>query len=113
MMRTSSPSNTASKLSVNFRSRSRMRKRIGCGRVLSVQVTLPRLLRDPLGIGMGRAFGEMHAATGDLNEEQHVQTAQPDRIDREAINRDPTRRLRAQERAPRGLPPLSSRSELF
>src|SRR6185369_7070019 len=38
---------------------------------------LPRLLRDPLGIGMGRTPGEVHAATGDLNEEQWAPAFQP------------------------------------
>src|SRR5262245_53423666 len=36
---------------------------------------LPRLLRDPLGAGMSGAPGQVDAATGDFNEEQHVQSA--------------------------------------
>jgi hypothetical protein len=74
---------------------------------------LPRLLSDPLGVWMGRAPSEVHGATGDWDEEQHVQTAQPHRVDREEIHRDHTRRLRPQELAPRGPAPPSSRSELF
>ena len=38
---------------------------------------LPRLLRDPFGVGVGRAPGKMDAPAGDLDEEQHVQPLEP------------------------------------
>jgi hypothetical protein len=61
-----------------------------------------RLLRDPLGVGMGRASGQVDAASGDFDEEQHVQSLKPDGIDSKEINRDHARRLGAQELAPVG-----------
>ena len=39
---------------------------------------VPRLLRHPFAVGMGRAAGQVHAATGDFDEEQHVQPLEPD-----------------------------------
>jgi hypothetical protein len=64
---------------------------------------LPRLLRDPLGVGMGRASGQVYAASGDFDEGQHVQSLKPDGIDGKEINRDPdatspTRRTFSDER---------------
>jgi hypothetical protein len=55
---------------------------------------------------MGRALGDVHTATGEFDEEQYVQTTQPDRVDREEIHRDHTRRLCPQELAPGGTPPV-------
>jgi hypothetical protein len=37
---------------------------------------LPRLLRDPFGVGVGRAPGTMDATAGDFDEEQHIQPLQ-------------------------------------
>ena len=34
---------------------------------------LPRLLRDPLGVGMGGAARQVHAPRANFDEEQHVQ----------------------------------------
>src|SRR5207244_7041856 len=48
---------------------------------------LPRLLRDPLRVRMARAASPVHAATGDFDEEQHIQTPQPDDIDGEEVDR--------------------------
>jgi hypothetical protein len=61
---------------------------------------LPRLLRDPFGVGVGRAPGKMDATAGDLDEEQHIQPLEPDGVDREEIHPDDARRLRAQELTP-------------
>src|SRR5437879_3694544 len=74
---------------------------------------LPRLLRYPIGVGMGRAPSQVHAAAGDFDEEQHVQSLKPDCLDGKEINRDRAGRLRAQELAPRWTPPLPRRAELF
>jgi hypothetical protein len=38
---------------------------------------LPRLLRDPIPVGMRRAAGEVHPPTADFDEEQHVQSLKP------------------------------------
>src|SRR6478609_7968837 len=48
---------------------------------------LARPLRHPLTIWTGRASGEVHAPTGEVNEEQHVQPLEPDRVDREEVDR--------------------------
>ena len=42
---------------------------------------VPRLLRHPFAIGMRRAAGQVHATTGDFDEEQHVQPLEPDGVD--------------------------------
>ncbi len=39
---------------------------------------LPPLLRDPIGVGVVRAPGEVHAPTGDFDEKQHVHSLEPD-----------------------------------
>ena len=39
---------------------------------------MPRLLRHPFAVGMRRAAGQVHATTGDFDEEQHVQPLEPD-----------------------------------
>src|SRR4029453_17958329 len=74
---------------------------------------LPRLLRHPFGVGMGRASGEVHPAAGEFDEEQRVQSLEPDGVHRKEINGDHTGRLRAEELTPRASPPLFSRPELF
>jgi hypothetical protein len=62
---------------------------------------------------MRRAPSQVHAATGDFDEEQHVQTLEPDGIDGKEINRDRVRRLGAKELAPRGATPRPRRPERF
>jgi hypothetical protein len=58
-------------------------------------------LRDPFGVGVGRAPGEMDATAGDLDEEQHIQPLESDGVDREEVHCDDAFRLRAQELTPR------------
>ena len=70
-------------------------------------------MRDPFGVRIGRAPGQVHATTGNFDEEQHIQPLQSDRIDGKEINSDHTRRLRAQELALGGTPPLTRRATLF
>ena len=60
-----------------------------------------RLLRDPRRVRIRRAPRNMHAATPELNEEQHIQSLQPQRFDREEIDGDDPARIRADELAPR------------
>lgn len=74
---------------------------------------LPRLLRHPLGVGMRRASGDVHPAARQFDEEQHLQSLEPDGVHGKEINRDHTRRLRAEELAPRGPPSRSGRPELL
>jgi len=62
---------------------------------------LPRLLRDPRPVGMCRAASQVHAPTGDLDEEQHVQPTKPDGVDGEEIDGDDAPRLRTHELTPR------------
>jgi hypothetical protein len=55
---------------------------------------LPRLLRDPFGVGVGRASSKVDAPAADLDEEQHVQPLEPDGVDGEEIHGDDALRLR-------------------
>ena len=61
---------------------------------------LPRLLRDPHTVGMSRTAGYMHTAAADFNEEQHIQSLEPHRVDCEEIHGDDALGLRAQELSP-------------
>ena len=59
-----------------------------------------RLLRDP-GAGWVRgSAGEMDTAALELDEEEHVEATQTERLDREEIAGDHARRLLSQERLP-------------
>jgi hypothetical protein len=49
---------------------------------------LPRLLRAPFTVRMRRAAGSVDAAAADFNEEQHIQSLEPYRVDGEEIHRD-------------------------
>ena len=61
---------------------------------------LPRLLRHPFGVRVGRASGQVDASAGDLDKEQHVHPLEPDGVDREEIDGDDAFLLRAQELTP-------------
>jgi|SRR5262245_8568369 len=74
---------------------------------------LPRLLRDPFGVGVSRASGKMDTTAGDLDEEQHVQPLKPDGVHREEIHGDDALRLRAQEFTPCGALAPACWPELF
>src|SRR3989442_10307322 len=50
---------------------------------------------------MDRAAGGVHAPTPECDEEQHIQSLEPDRVDREEIDRHQTTRLRSNKLAPR------------
>src|SRR5438093_3021327 len=62
---------------------------------------LPRLLGDPVPVGMGRAASQVHTAAGDFDEEQHVQPLEPDCVDSEERRGDHALRVRAEEITPR------------
>src|SRR5215472_6357790 len=68
---------TSSKAPLNFESRSRT--------VLQLPGQIPRLLHHPLAGGMGGHPGEVNAAAADLNEEEDVEQAQPDRVHGEEV----------------------------
>src|SRR6266545_6845924 len=58
---------------------------------------------DP--VGMGGDAGEIHTTPGQLDEKEHIEPAQPDRLDREEVTLEDCRRLLAQE-----LPPAHTRA---
>ena len=62
---------------------------------------MPRLLRHPFAVGMRRAAGQVHATTGDSDEEQHVEPLEPDGVDGEEIHGNDALGVRAQELTPR------------
>jgi hypothetical protein len=59
------------------------------------------LVCDPLLVGIGCAAGKVHAAAGDLDEEQHIQPSTSDRLDREEVDGDQALRLCMKELTPR------------
>ena len=63
------------------------------------------LLGDPAAVGVGRHPAEMDPSAVELDEAQHLQPPQPDRIDGEAVTDHDPGGLLAQERLPgRGRP---------
>ena len=74
---------------------------------------VPRLLRHPFAVGMRRAAGQVHATTGDFDEEQHVQPLESDSVDGEEIHCYGALRLRAQELTPRRTLALACWTELL
>jgi hypothetical protein len=76
------------------------------------EAEVARLLDDPASGRVGRAAGEVDASTAEFDEEQDVQAAQRDRLDREEVAGEQARRLAAQKHGPahrcaprRGLEP--------
>src|ERR1043166_4079647 len=59
-----------------------------------------RLLRDPSTVRVGGHTSEMDAATLELNEEEHMQAPQPERLDGKEVTLKNPRGLLAQELAP-------------
>src|SRR4029453_47218 len=49
---------------------------------------VPGLLRHPRRARIRRASGEMNTAAAEFNEEEHVQSLQPDGLDRKEIDRE-------------------------
>jgi hypothetical protein len=49
--------------------------------ILQVPAELPRLLRDPGGVGAGGAPGEVEAPGAELEEDKDVQSLEEDRVD--------------------------------
>ena len=62
---------------------------------------------------MRRAAGQVHATTGDFDEEQHVQPLEPDGVDGKEIHCNGALRLRAQELTPRRTLALPCWTELL
>src|SRR5262249_12133978 len=61
------------------------------------EAEIARLLGDPGAGRAGRAAGEVHATTPKFDEEEHVEAAQRDRLDREKVTGEHARGLLAQE----------------
>jgi hypothetical protein len=61
---------------------------------------LSRLLRHPFPVGIRRAAAEVHAAAPDFNEEQHVRSLEPDRLDTEEVHGHHAVRMGAEELPP-------------
>jgi hypothetical protein len=86
-----SPANTASKVSVNFASRSRMKNR-------------HRHARSPSSSsGCGPAGWSTRRSGGDFHDEQNVQAARRDGVEVDEVSRQQPGRLSPQERAPAGV----------
>src|SRR6266540_4092298 len=99
MISTPSLSKTSSKARLNFALRSWIRKRIGLGRSESDQANW-RLLRCPAPIRVGGAAGEVHAPRAELEEEEHVQASEPERLNGEEVAGEHRFGMCAQERTP-------------
>src|SRR5438105_11367207 len=102
---------TASKSRVNLLSRSRMRKRNGGRRSWSVQANLSGLLGDPGARRVRGAAGQVDTSAAELDEEEHVQPPQRDRLDGEEVDREHARGLRSPERVPGESGALAGRAE--
>ena len=64
---------------------------------------LSGLLGDPASVAVGRATREVDAPAADLEEEEHIETAEPERVDHKEIARDDRLGVSAQELAPAEL----------
>jgi hypothetical protein len=78
----------ASKPAVNLQSRSRIRNRAGEGWSARVQTNWRACWVYPGAGRVGCAAGEVDAPAAQLNEEEHVQPLQRDRIDGEEVDRE-------------------------
>src|SRR5919204_5156928 len=96
---------TSSKTAVNLLSRSRIRTRRPLLLLGDRHDQVARLLRDPGAVRISGHAGQMHAPTLELDEEEHVQASQPERLDREEVTLHDPSRLLAQE-----LPPAHARA---
>ena len=72
---------------------------------------LPGLLRHPGPAWIGCAPGEMHTTTAQLDEEEHVEPLQPDRLHGEEIDGEHTLPMRSYEFAPGRAPARADRTE--
>jgi hypothetical protein len=74
-----------------------------------VETEVAGVLGHPLAGRIPRATGEPDATARVLDEEEHVQAAEQDRLDREEVAGDDAGRLRPQELAPAGAGPTRRR----
>jgi hypothetical protein len=102
---------TASTSRVNLLSRSRMRKRNGGCRSWSVQANWRVCLGDPGARRVGGTAGQVDTSAAELDEEEHRQPLQRDRLDREEVDRERARGLRSQEGTPGQPRTLVDRAE--
>jgi len=75
--------NTSSKAAVNLLSRSWIRKRIRSR--TSVKPRFARLLKDPGSGRIRRATGKVDTPAPELDEDEHIETTQRDRLDHEEV----------------------------
>src|SRR6266542_1579749 len=99
MISTPSLWKTSSKARLNFALRSWIRKRIGLGRSESDQANW-RLLRCPAPIRVGGAAGEVPRPRSELEEEEHVQASEPERLNGEEVAGEHRLGMRTQELTP-------------
>src|SRR6266545_6960122 len=99
MTRTSSVRNTSSNGPENFASRVVQEEPDRGEPLLDGEV--PSLLRDPRRVGMRRRAHHVHSPRRDLDEEQHIERLQPERLHGEEIAGQDARGLRAEELGPR------------
>ncbi len=79
---------TSSKARLNLLSRSRIRNRIGCRRSGSDQASCRACWVVQRPSGFGGAAGEVHAPAAELDEEEHIEAAEPERLDGEEVAGD-------------------------
>src|SRR5262245_41222802 len=92
-----------SKAQLNFASRSWIRKRGRWLRSAEIHQQVACLLAHPHRVGVARTRAVRDPARADRDEEQHVQPAKPDRIDREEIAGEHCLNVLSEERAPAEL----------
>src|SRR6266545_8122805 len=102
MISTLSLRKTSSKPRMNLLSRSWIRKRAGVARLESDQASCRAcwVVQRPSGLAVPR---EVHAPAAELEEEEHIEAAEPERVDREEITGDNRLGVSAQELAPAKL----------
>jgi len=106
MMRMSASVNTASKAVVNAVPVADQEPELG-GAVTEVHAQVAGLLGHPHSGGMGGDPGDMYAATGVLDHDEHVEAAQQDGVDE--VDREDRVGLRGEELSPGRSGPARSR----
>src|SRR6266487_1830604 len=96
---------TSSKSRVNLLSRSPIRNRGSTPSSASCISRFCALLGHPPAVRVRRDPGEMHATGRELDDEQHVEALQEQRVDGEEVALEDARRLLAQELCPARLKP--------
>src|SRR5437588_12876438 len=90
-----------SKARGNFASRSWIRKRTVWSWSSSSNQKVARLLQHPGGVGLAGAGEVRNSAASDREEDEHVEAAQPNRVDSEEVAGEDRVGMCSQEAAPR------------